>query len=237
MQIVDSFPSLLIHKSMGSTSFDIIRQIRQITGVKKIGHAGTLDPLATGLLIVLIGKETKKQKEFQGLNKEYIVEATFGLKTNTYDAEGKIVHTCEHYKLTEITRQKVLKTLKTFIGTQKQTVPPFSAVKIKGQKLYEKARRGKIDLKTLPKRKITIYTIELLEFKKSRVKDLPKAKIRVSCSKGTYIRSLIHDLGRKLGCDAYVSALTRTKIGNYRLEEAITVEEFRRKWKKLKTKS
>ena len=236
----DNYLPLLIHKPVGPTSFDIISSLRKITGIKKIGHAGTLDPLAKGLLIVLLGKTCKKQDEFMGLPKEYIVEATFGAETDTYDREGIIVHRCEHDKLRLLNKNKISEMLVGFVGQQEQTVPPFSAIKVNGQRLYKKARKGNIDFKNLPKRKINSFEIELLEFVDTHLStdkagcnaslQIPTAKIRVFCSKGTYVRSLVHDLGQKLGCSAYVSALIRTKIGKYRLEEAITVEEFKKRW-------
>ena len=220
----------LIYKPSGPTSFDIIYKLRKITGIKKIGHSGTLDPLAEGLLIVFIGKARKKQAEFQGLDKEYLAEAVFGTETDTYDRKGKIMKQLPISKI-QISKQEVANTLRGFVGQITQTAPPFSAIKVKGQRLYKKARKGQIDFDKLPKRKITIYETELLKFEKAALKTPPKAQIRIYCSKGTYIRSLIHDLGQKLGCGAYVSALKRTKIGDYLVENALTVEEFQQKWR------
>lgn len=219
---------ILIYKPAGPTSFDIISQIRKITGIRKIGHAGTLDPLAEGLMIILIGPMCKKQDELQGLDKKYTVEAVLGITTTTYDAEGDIVHQVEHSRLNRITAQKIKAVLETFIGKQKQTVPAFSAVKVKGQKLCDKARKGLIDPTTLPKREINIYQVKLSEFKETRCNASlrPRITLQVSCSKGTYIRSLIHDLGQKLGVGAYVTKLIRTQVGKYKVEEAMTIEEF-----------
>jgi len=226
------FPPLLIKKPSGPTSFDIIHKIRKITKIKKIGHTGTLDPLASGLLIVLIGKATKKQAEFQNLDKEYIVEITFGSTTDTYDSQGKVTNQIENEKLLNLTEEKIKETLLTFQGKQDQTVPPFSAVKVNGRRLYKQARREKIDPKTLPKRTITVFEIELLSFQKGNLKKPPVAKIQIHCSKGTYIRSLAHDLGQKLEMGAHISGLTRTKIGRYKLENAITIEKLQQHWKK-----
>ena len=166
-----------------------------------------------------------------GLDKEYVVEGTFGKTTDTYDSEGQTVQKCEQSMLSTLNNDLIHTQLKTFLGKQIQTVPAYSAIKVHGQKLYSQARQGTINLTTLPKREIFIREIELLEFQKTTDTTPPKAKIRVSCSKGTYIRSLVHDLGQKLGTGAYVSSLIRTRIGNYDVENALTVEEFERKWK------
>lgn len=222
------FKPLLINKPAGITSFDVIHKLRKITGIRKIGHTGTLDPLASGLLITLLGKDTKKQAELQGFDKEYIAEITFGIETTTYDREGKIIKEDTRYKEDTkiLINTEIEETLKTFLGKQEQTVPPFSAVKIKGQRLYKQARNNNIDLKTLPKRTIEIFSIDLLSLETDQDMDYPVASIKVHCSKGTYIRSLAYDLGKKIGSGAYLSNLVRTKIGPYSLEDAVTLEEY-----------
>ncbi len=216
---------LLINKPKGPTSFDVVARIRRMTDAKKVGHAGTLDPLASGLLIVLVGPATKKQAEFMGLDKEYLAEITFGRETETYDAEGKIIG--ENREASEkLTGDKVTEALKLFEGEIAQTVPAYSAVKVKGKKLYNLSRQGHIGSIILPHRIVTIYKIDLLQFIKSTPLDLPRAVIKVTCSKGTYIRSLASDLGKKLGCGAYLSELTRTRIGPYSLDSSLSIEEF-----------
>jgi tRNA pseudouridine55 synthase len=225
------YPPVLIHKPSGPTSFDIVASLRKITGIRKIGHTGTLDPLASGLLILLLGTERKKQDTYQGLPKEYLVTATLGATTTTYDSEGENVQTCEQGKLLSVTKEITEKAIKGFLGKQLQTVPAFSAIKVKGKRLYEEARKGKIDLKSLPQREITIHEIEMADFEHATATTPPTVSLRISCSKGTYIRSLIHDLGQKLGCGAYVSALVRTKIGVFSLENALSMEEFEKKWR------
>jgi len=305
----------LIDKPEGITSHDVVDKVRAATGQQKVGHAGTLDPMATGLLIVLVGRgATRKQSEFMGLEKEYIAEVTFGLETDTYDAEGEVVNSVfggEFLKaklwdrslklsffpsppkvLLELKNKNIEETLKEFQGKIEQQVPPYSAVKINGTPLYKYAREGRLDDVELPVREVEIKEIELVEFKPfcpfghdssehSRnelpdecchsgegfpkppiespctkrsypcVKDsslqndstggafrsgtqtyegqddqLPKAKIRVVCSKGTYIRSLAHDLGQKLGTGAFLSALRRTRIGEYSVEDAVPLSSF-----------
>lgn len=210
---------LLIDKSKGITSFDVIRILRKKLGVRKMGHAGTLDPLATGLLIVGVGEATKELSKYMGLPKEYEVTIEFGKVSNTYDANGKfhIPHsTPVRRSFSEggfhIPRDQFQEALKNFIGTIEQTPPPFSAVKIGGKRAYELARKG-ISV-TLAPRNVQIFNIEILAW------NWPLVKLRVTCGKGTYMRSLAHDLGQVLGCGGYVKELRRTAIGEFRVEEA-----------------
>lgn len=201
---------LLIDKPSGMTSHDVVNQVRKKTKVKRVGHAGTLDPLATGLLIVLVGREfTKRQAEFMKLDKEYICEAQLGVETDTYDVDGKVVKKANWEEVKKITKKKLQQVLDSFRGEITQIVPAYSAVKIKGEKLYEKARRGKINKKDLPSRQVEIKELELIEFNQDR----GFFKIRVVCSSGTYIRSLVHDIGLELGVGSTVNQLRRTKIG------------------------
>ncbi|MEK7524052.1 MAG: tRNA pseudouridine(55) synthase TruB [Patescibacteria group bacterium] len=203
-------PILLIDKPSGITSFDVIRQLRRKLGIKKMGHAGTLDPLATGLLIIATGPATKQISNYMNLDKEYEALIEFGKVSNTYDADG----TVESFgvELSNITQQNFQENLKTFIGIIQQTPPAFSAVRIKGQHAYDLARKGiKVELQP---RTVTINRIEILDF------SWPLVRLKIACGKGTYIRSLAHDLGQKLGCGGYIKELRRTAIGEFRVENA-----------------
>ncbi len=204
---------LLIDKPTDYTSFDVIAVLRKKLNIKKIGHSGTLDPLATGLLIILVGRsETRQQDSFMGMDKEYIAEITFGATSTTYDAEGELSTSALP---ANITKEQLEEVLPQFTGDIEQTVPAYSAIKVNGQRLYKLAREGRVGDIKLPNRVVSIYEIEILS-----VKDAI-ATIRVHCGKGTYIRSLVHDIGQVLGCGAYLSALRRTKIGDYSVEDAL----------------
>jgi len=201
---------LLVDKPEGMTSHDVVDHLRKITKIKKIGHAGTLDPIVTGLLILGIGREaTKKLSEFQKLDKEYIAKIRLGVKSDTFDKEGKI----EKVLFEKIpTREEVEEVLKSFCGEILQTPPPYSAKKIKGKKAYELARKGlKVELSPV---KVKIHQIEILNY------SFPYLKIKVSCSSGTYIRSLANDIGEKLKVGGLIEELRRTKIGNFKVENA-----------------
>jgi tRNA pseudouridine55 synthase len=211
---------LLINKPIGPTSFNIVSQIRRTLSPKtmprekkrrlKVGHAGTLDPLASGLLIVAVGKATKEIHKFVGLDKTYVTEITLGATTETYDAEAEPIPTPN---ITEPTKQEVESILKNFIGDHLQTPPIFSAKKQNGMRLYKLARQGKtIDINKHP---ITIHSIELMSYK------YPTLQIKVNCSSGTYIRSLARDIGNQLKTGGYVSALQRTLIGNLKVTDAL----------------
>jgi len=201
---------LLIDKPKGMTSHDVVDYLRKVTKIRKIGHAGTLDPIATGLLILGIGREaTKRLGEFQKLDKEYIAKIRLGVKSDTFDKEGKI----EEIKVEKIPkREEIEEVLKSFLGEILQTPPSYSAKKIKGKKAYELARKG-IKLELLPV-KVKIYQIEILNY------SFPYLEIKVSCSSGTYIRSLANDIGEKLKVGGIVEKLRRTKIGNFKVENA-----------------
>ena len=207
---------LLFNKPLNWTSFDVVKKIRGAIRIKKTGHAGTLDPLATGLLILCTGKKTKSIQEIQDAQKEYIAEIQFGATTPCYDLEMPP----ENIKdTTALSEQSVREALKAFLGEIEQYPPRFSAVKVKGQRAFHAARNGeKIELKS---RKVIIYALEVLSFSQEK-----KLLIRVECSKGTYIRSLAHDLGQALGYGAYLSGLVRTRIGDYTIENAWQIEEF-----------
>lgn len=215
---------LLINKPLEWTSFDVVNKMRYLLrfhyGIKKIkvGHAGTLDPLATGLVIVCTGKATKQIDQFLGMDKQYLAKVTFGATTPTYDLESEPDALFPHE---HISAELLKATLKKFEGEQAQMPPHFSALKVNGKKAYEMARKGeKVELKP---RTINISDIQLLEYQS------PTAIIDVQCSKGTYIRSLAFDLGKALDSGAHLSGLERTRIGTFQLSEAMTIEEFEKK--------
>jgi len=207
---------LLIDKPLEWTSYDVIRKLRKIINIKKIGHAGTLDPLATGLLIVCTGKFTKKINEYMSQEKEYTGTITLGAVTPTYDRESEP----ESFKsLDGITDEIITEKTKQFTGEILQTPPIHSAIKQNGKPVYLMARKG-LDV-VLEPRKITIKEFEITKI------DLPVITFKVVCSTGTYIRSLANDFGLALGCGGYLSELRRTRIGNFKVEDAVTMEEFK----------
>ena len=213
---------LLIDKPKTWTSHNVVAEVRRLTNIKTVGHAGTLDPLATGLLIVLVGKQyTRRQTEFLKMDKEYICQAQLGLETDTYDTAGKIVDRAEWPQVDHINQKQLAAALANFKGETSQTVPAFSAVKVKGKKLYHLARQAKIDLTTLPKRQVNIYKLDLVNFIKDDANQQVFFTIKVKCSSGTYIRSLIHDVGQKLGVGACVVELRRTQIGPYSVDDSV----------------
>lgn len=211
----------LIDKPSGITSHDVVDQVRKITGIKRVGHAGTLDPLATGLLIMLVGREyTKQQTSFLKLDKQYRCKAQLGITTDTYDRDGQATDTVSWDELQQLTKQQLLQALDAFKGEIKQTVPPFAAVKRQGQKLYQLARKGKLNEADLPIREVVIKELELLDFHQDEDQQTLTIKLQVTVSSGTYIRSLVHDLGKQLGVGAIVTELRRTKIGTFDLTQA-----------------
>lgn len=217
---------IIINKPSGPTSHDIIDKLRKITGIKKIGHAGTLDPFATGVLLVAIGREaTKKISQFVKLDKEYEAVLRLGATTDTYDRTGKMFPLSGiKCQMSNCGLSRIKKVLKQFIGKQEQVAPMFSAKKVGGKKLYELARAGKT-IKRKPY-KIEIYNIKLIKYK------WPNLKIRINCSSGTYIRSLAYDIGRKLNCGAYLNELCRITIGNFKVEDSIDLKKLTQEnWK------
>jgi tRNA pseudouridine55 synthase len=206
---------ILIDKPLDWTSFDVVRKIRNVIKIKKVGHAGTLDPLATGLLIVCTGKFTKKINEYMGMEKEYTGTFTLGAITPTYDLESEPV---ELRDFSAITEEQIHDATSVFSGEIQQVPPIHSAIKQGGKPVYLMARKG-IDVKLEP-RSITIksFTIEKIE--------LPIVHFKVVCSTGTYIRSLAHDYGQQLGCGAHLSSLRRTRIGAFMAEDADSMEAF-----------
>jgi tRNA pseudouridine55 synthase len=206
---------ILIDKPLHWTSFDAVRKIRNSIKIKKVGHAGTLDPLATGLLIVCTGKLTKKINEYMAQEKEYTGSFTLGATTPTYDKES----TPEDFKeYNHIKEEEIVAATKNFIGEIQQYPPIYSAIKKDGVALYELARRGEeVELKA--------RTITITEFEITKI-ELPIVEFRVLCGTGTYIRSLAHDMGKALSCGAYLSELRRTKIGDYNVNDAVGMEGF-----------
>ena len=210
---------LFINKQPGPTSHDIVDEVRKITGVKKVGHAGTLDPFAEGLLIVLVGRsETKRQAEFMGLDKVYEATLVLGAETDTLDITGKIKNTDKTPE--QPTLDQIEKVLKNFEGKIKQTPPIFSAKKIKGKKAYELARKG--EKPKLKPKEVNIEYIKILEY------NWPELKIKTKVSSGTYIRALARDIGRELDTGAYLSKLKRTSIGKFKLKDAQTIEDLQK---------
>jgi len=211
---------LLINKPLHWTSFDAVRKIRNLVRIKKVGHAGTLDPLATGLLIICTGKYTKKINEYQSQEKEYTGSFTLGAVTPTYDLESEPQ---DFKNFDGITKELIDATTIKFIGEIDQVPPIHSAIKQKGKPVYLAARKG-VDVKLEP-RKITIKSFEITMIDPIAIA-LPVVYFKVVCTTGTYIRSLANDFGVALGCGAYLSSLCRTRIGEFTLEQAITIESF-----------
>ena len=210
---------LLINKPIEWTSFDVVKKIRNSIKKKyginklKVGHAGTLDPLATGLLIICTGNKTKTIQNFTNLDKTYIGTLKLGAVTDSFDRETREKNIKPY---NSITLGNISKSFSHFIGEVEQVPPVFSAIKMQGEPLYKKARRGELNI-AIKKRKIIIYKFKVLSV------ELPFVKFQVKCSKGTYIRTLVHDVGYKLGCGAYLYELCRTSIGKYQLDQAINV--------------
>jgi len=207
---------LIVDKPQGCTSHDIVDFIRKKFGFKKVGHAGTLDPMATGVLVILIGKSTKSSNSFLGADKEYDATLTLGATSDTGDAWGKII---ESKGSVAFDKKEIEKAFGKFLGEIEQVPPAYSAVKFKGKKLYEFARKG-IEIKMEP-RKVLIKELKVYKIDSSEV------SFTTTCSKGTYIRQLGMDIGRELGCGAYLSRLRRTRSGEFTVKEAVTLEELK----------
>lgn len=207
---------LIVDKPKGLTSHDIVDSIRRKFKLKRVGHAGFLDPAATGVLVILIGTATKFSNLFTNADKEYLVKCLLGVVTDTDDLDGQISVKTSHVK---INRQEFEKALSNFKGKIKQKVPRFSAVKLKGKKLYQLARKGQGF--ELPEKEVSIYAIEIIEF------DLPEVSLRIVCSKGTYMRAFCRDLGAFLGCGGCVSALRRIQSGPFSINDAVEFENLK----------
>lgn len=206
---------LLVDKPVGRTSFSLVADVRRLTGVKKVGHAGTLDPFATGLLILLVGKNfTRLSDRFLTTEKTYQTTVHLGVSTDSYDCEGAVTATSDKVP----TLEEVQMALEHFQGEIEQTPPMFSAKKVNGKKLYELARKG-VEIERKPV-KVTVDT-RLIAY------DYPNLTLEITCSKGTYIRSIGHDLGRLLGCGAHLSALRRTRSGQFSIEQSLDGNKLR----------
>lgn len=206
---------LLFNKPLEWTSFGVVKKVRYTTKAKKVGHAGTLDPLATGLLILCTGKMTKQIQFIQGAEKEYEGQLVLGQTTPSFDLETEVDSETD---ISHLTEQDLLDALPQFIGKIQQTPPAHSAIKVNGKRAYESARKGiEIELKS---REIEIKSLEITKI------DFPKVDFKMTCSKGTYVRSFVRDFGEALKVGAYMSALKRTRIGEYKLEDAYELDEF-----------
>ena len=210
---------IFVNKPKGITSFGVIKILRQKTGLKKIGHAGTLDPLASGLLIVGLGQGTKRLKEFEALPKTYLMDILFGVKTETGDLEGKIV---AEKKVNKEELEELEKVLKEIEGKIKLPVPLYSAIKIKGKPLYKYARQG-IKIKA-PLKEMEIIRLRLIDVYGDKSQMV--AKVEMECGKGTYARSVAEEIGKRLGLPATLKDLVRTKIGKYTLSKAKQLDEI-----------
>ncbi|MBO5447458.1 tRNA pseudouridine(55) synthase TruB [bacterium] len=212
------FGFLNVYKPKGMTSHDVVGRLRRVTKIKQIGHTGTLDPFATGVLPICIGKSTRLIEYLED-DKEYLATVQFGKNTDTYDLDGEVVATFDK-KVSEV---EVRLGLKSFEGEISQMPPIYSAIKVNGKKLYDYARAGQeVEIKP---RTVFISKIELVEFNQEK----QEAKLLVACSKGTYIRSIAYDLGKNLGCGAYLSALERTKAGRFNIENTVRLEDLSEK--------
>lgn len=205
---------LIIDKPPGWTSHDVVGRLRRLTGIRRIGHAGTLDPMATGVLPLAVGRATRVLEYLSDADKRYRATIELGTTTDTYDADGAVV---ERRAVTGMTDDSVRRALAGFVGEIEQRPPAYSAIKQGGVPLHRLARAGK-DVKA-PMRRVTIASISVDSI------DLPRLTIDVTCSKGTYIRSLAHDLGERMGCGAYLAALRRTATGGFTIDQALTIEQ------------
>ena len=205
---------IVVNKPKGITSFDVIRKLKKILKTKKIGHTGTLDPLATGVMLVCVGRATKLASDLEAKDTIYIADFDIGYATDTYDIEGKKIAE----NTIEISKKNLEQSIKKFIGNIKQIPPMYSAIKIDGNKLYHLARKG-IEVER-PERNVTIEYINLLDFKDNKV------KIETKVSKGCYIRSLVYDIGEDLGTYATMTALQRKQVGDYSLENSYSLEQI-----------
>lgn len=212
----DFYGFILVNKPVGITSFKLVYIIKKKLNVKKVGHCGTLDPLASGLMIVLVGKYTKLQEKFMKQDKVYLATIKLGIKTDSGDLEGKLISQSDYSHIKEF---DIKNALNSFIGKISQIPPMYSALKVNGKKLYELARKG-ITIERKP-REITIYNIDFLDFKKDTF------SIRIKCSSGTYIRTLVEDIGKKINTDTVLINLVREEIGNYKLSSAINIDDIK----------
>ena len=212
----DFYGLILVNKPVGITSFKLVYIIKKKLNVKKVGHCGTLDPLASGLMLVLVGKYTKLQEKFMKQDKVYLATIKLGIKTDSGDLDGKIISQSDYSHIKKI---DIKNALNSFIGKISQIPPMYSALKVNGKKLYELARKG-ITIERKP-REITIYNIDFLDFKKDTF------SIRIKCSSGTYIRTLAEDIGKKINTDTVLINLVREEIGNYKISSAVNIDDIK----------
>lgn len=205
---------LNVFKPCGMTSFDVVRKVKKVAHTKKVGHTGTLDPEATGVLPICIGRATKLVDYLMSSSKVYRAELLLGTITDTYDREGKVLKTSE----VNLSEEEVISAINSFVGDIMQVPPMYSALKVNGQKLYDLARKG-IEIERAP-RPLTIFEINIIDI------DLPKVVFDVKCSKGTYIRSLCYDIGEKLGCGGAMWGLNRVSTGVFKIEDAISIDDL-----------
>ena len=205
---------IVVNKLSGITSRDVVNSVCKILGTKKVGHTGTLDPLADGVLVLCVGKATKLVDVITSNDKEYVATVKLGILTDTLDVDGKVLEKRNYY----VNKQELIKVLKSFIGKYNQEVPIYSAVKINGKKLYEYARNG--EKIVLPKREVNVKAIELLDLNNDSY------SFKVTVSKGTYVRSLIKDINDKLGIIGVMSKLTRTRQGRFKIEESYSINDI-----------
>lgn len=211
---------LIINKSAGITSHDAVLIVKKLFKLKKVGHTGTLDPMATGILVLCLGEATKLTPFLQNQNKEYLAQLTLGITTDTLDKWGKILT----QKPVSITTEKISTVFDEFRGKIKQTPPLVSAIKINGTPLYKLARKGIATTITIPEREVTIHELELINIENG---EYPRVDFRVLSSSGTYIRSLCADIGKRLDCGGHLSKLTRTKVGEFDLKQAMDLDKIK----------
>lgn len=215
-----------VYKPKGWTSNDVVQKIKRVCGFKKVGHAGTLDPLAEGVLLVLTDEDTKKQNYFMNLKKEYFVELALGVVSDSHDL-GTPVKLANIEKAFKISLNELNLVLRKYLGSFEQKVPAFSAVQKDGVRLYKLARSQKaLDL---PSKKVELFSYEIVNFGSTTIVggfSCPVAKIKIECSKGFYVRSLVRDIGNDLGCGAVVVRLIRTKVGNNTVDRSVSLEKF-----------
>lgn len=215
---MDVFGLLNVDKPVGPTSHDVVARVRRGTGERRVGHAGTLDPIAGGVLVLALGRATRLLEYLTGADKAYHARVTLGIETDTYDAKGTVV--AERAIPHDLTRERVERVLGDFRGDIRQVPPVYSAVKIAGKAAYKRARAG--EAVELEPRAIHIHRLDLAAF------DPPTLELAIACSSGTYVRSLAHDIGQALGCGAVMSGLTRTAVDGFRLEDAVGWDDLRR---------
>jgi tRNA pseudouridine55 synthase len=215
---MDVFGLLNVDKPVGPTSHDVVVRVRHGTGERRVGHAGTLDPIAGGVLVLALGRATRLLEYLTGADKAYHAVVTLGVETDTYDAEGAVV--AERAIPHDLTRERAERVLDDFRGDIRQVPPVYSAVKIAGKAAYERVRAG--ETVEIEARAVQIHRLDLAAF------DPPTLELAITCSSGTYVRSLAHDIGQALGCGAVMSGLTRTAVGDFRLEDAVGWDDLRR---------